>query len=167
MIQVAVSPYLDTAQEPASEVRMVKPKPIRQLRYCNAPIVETILMNVTIRYGVTPTQIRSKDRHKSIARARHVAAWLMWRADMSYPEIGLALNRDRTSMMYAVKNVEAWLAKEPNQRAALEAMTIPSDPPEVRMVPGVGMVLDDWSAEGLARAIGIKSGPMSSSEGST
>ena len=59
-------------------------------------------------YGITLDRLRRHDRHASIARARHVAMYLMRRlCGMSYPEIGRSLgNRHHATVMHGVCKVE-------------------------------------------------------------
>jgi chromosomal replication initiator protein len=66
----------------------------------------------------------SKDRHKSIAFARHVAMYLCkQRLKCSFPELGRAFgNRDHTTVMSAVRKVEALRGADPEVRAHLEAI---------------------------------------------
>jgi chromosomal replication initiator protein len=66
----------------------------------------------------------SKDRHKSIAFARHVAMYLCKaRLKASYPEIGRAFgNRDHTTVISAVRKVEALKTSDPEVRAHLDAL---------------------------------------------
>ncbi len=66
----------------------------------------------------------SKDRHKSIAFARHVAMYLCkQRLKCSFPEIGRAFgNRDHTTVMSAVRKVESLRTNDAEVRAHLEAL---------------------------------------------
>jgi chromosomal replication initiation ATPase DnaA len=101
---------------------------------------ETILFEVSVRFGVSPSQLLSKDRHKSIARARHVAAWLMRQTGLSFPEIGRALGgRDHTTAMNSVRRVEACLSTDPGDRPILEGMLQRRPAATVRLVLGAGM----------------------------
>src|SRR5262245_3431919 len=52
--------------------------------------------------------VLSKDRHKSVAQARHVCAWLLrYATGMSFPELGRNFgNRDHTTMMSSVKRID-------------------------------------------------------------
>ena len=68
--------------------------------------------------------LTSKDRHKSIAFARHVAMYLCkQRLKCSFPELGRAFgNRDHTTVISAVRKVEALRTSDPEVRAHLEAL---------------------------------------------
>jgi len=66
----------------------------------------------------------SKDRHKSIAFARHVAMYLCkQRLKCSFPELGRAFgNRDHTTVMSAVRKVEHLRANDGEVRAHIETI---------------------------------------------
>lgn len=91
--------------------------------------VNEILRCVAGSYLVSVHHLVSKDRHRSVAEARQVTAWLMRRlTTMSFPEIGRALgNRDHTTIMSNVKRTEArreepaFLAFTDALRAAVKA----------------------------------------------
>lgn len=75
---------------------------------------------------VTVAQVLSTSRDLSVARARHLIAYLL-RADsgMSYPQIGTVLGRDHTTVIHAVRHVETTpklmtLAALVRTRAAME-----------------------------------------------
>lgn len=145
--------FVDTAPEtgPVASVKdtlalrpVVAPKRIpMDLGSVYAPA--RVLGEVSGRFGVSVAEILSKDRHKSIARARHVAAWLLRQTGMSYPEIGRALGkRDHTTAMASVERVEAGLAAEPQWRPTLEAMLRVATSSALRLVAGEGAVFDDY-----------------------
>jgi chromosomal replication initiation ATPase DnaA len=65
-------------------------------------------------YRVTVNAITSPNRRSVVTHARMVAAWTIRTATgMSYPEIGRLLNKDHTTVMNAVKRVNA----DPKRRA--------------------------------------------------
>jgi chromosomal replication initiator protein len=66
----------------------------------------------------------SKDRHKSLAFARHVAMYLCkQRLQCSFPEVGRAFGgRDHTTVMSAVRKVENLREQDPEVRAHLEVL---------------------------------------------
>lgn len=84
--------------------------------------VEQIIERVAARYGLTVAELRSKDRHKSIARARHVAFWVLRQTrKMSFPELGRAMGkRDHTTAMNAVRSIEAKRLEDLELAAELE-----------------------------------------------
>lgn len=90
----------------------------------NDASVEDIQRAVCHHFKLRSTDLLSKDRHKSIAFARHVAMYLCkLRLKCSFPELGRAFgNRDHTTVMSAVRKVEALRGTDPEVRAHLEAL---------------------------------------------
>jgi chromosomal replication initiator protein len=90
----------------------------------NEASVDDIQRIVCHHFKLRTSDLLSKDRHKSIAFARHVAMYLCKnRLKCSFPELGRAFgNRDHTTVMSAVRKVEALRASDPEVRAHLEAI---------------------------------------------
>jgi chromosomal replication initiator protein len=90
----------------------------------NEASVEDIQRIVCHHFKLRSTDLLSKDRHKSIAFARHVAMYLCkQRLKCSFPELGRAFgNRDHTTVISAVRKVEALRSTDPEVRAHLEAI---------------------------------------------
>ena len=86
--------------------------------------VEDIQRVVCHHFKLRSGDLLSKDRHKSIAFARHVAMYLCkQRLKCSFPELGRAFgNRDHTTVMSAVRKVESLRTSDPEVRAHLEAI---------------------------------------------
>jgi chromosomal replication initiator protein len=86
--------------------------------------VEDIQRAVCHHFHLRSVDLTSKDRHKSVAFARHVAMYLCkQRLKCSFPEIGRAFgNRDHTTVMSAVRKIEAQRDSDPQVRAHLEAL---------------------------------------------
>jgi len=86
--------------------------------------VEDIQRAVCHHFHLRSSDLTSKDRHKSIAFARHVAMYLCkQRLKCSFPELGRAFgNRDHTTVMSAVRKIEAQRDADPQVRAHLEAI---------------------------------------------
>jgi chromosomal replication initiator protein len=86
--------------------------------------VEDIQRAVCHHFPLTNAELLSKDRHKSVAFARQVAMYLCrQRLKCSFPELGRAFgNRDHTTVMSAVRRVEALRQKDPQVNAHLEAI---------------------------------------------
>ncbi len=86
--------------------------------------VEDIQRAVCHHFHLRSTDLVSKDRHKSVAFARHVAMYLCkQRLKCSFPELGRAFgNRDHTTVMSAVRKIEAQRDTDPEVRAHLEAL---------------------------------------------
>src|SRR5690606_22041084 len=86
--------------------------------------VEDIQRAVCGHFRLTNAELLSKDRHKSVAFARQVAMYLCrQRLKCSFPELGRAFgNRDHTTVMSAVRRVEALRRKDPQVDAHLQAI---------------------------------------------
>lgn len=86
--------------------------------------VDDIQRIVCHHFKLRTSDLVSKDRHKSIAFARHVAMYLCkQRLKCSFPELGRAFgNRDHTTVMSAVRKVEHLRTTDPEVRAHLEAI---------------------------------------------
>jgi chromosomal replication initiator protein len=86
--------------------------------------VDDIQRVVCHHFKLRTSDLLSKDRHKSIAFARHVAMYLCkQRLKCSFPELGRAFgNRDHTTVMSAVRKVEQLRTSDPEVRAHLEAI---------------------------------------------
>jgi len=90
----------------------------------NEASVEDIQRVVCHHFKLRSGDLLSKDRHKSVAFARHVAMYLCkQRLKSSFPEIGRAFgNRDHTTVMAAVKKVGALRSTDAETRAHLEVL---------------------------------------------
>jgi chromosomal replication initiator protein len=101
-----------------AEVAMVSPR--RQ----ETRTVEDIQRAVCGHFRLTNSELLSKDRHKSVAFARQVAMYLCrQRLKSSFPELGRAFgNRDHTTVMSAVRKVEALRRSDPQVNAHLQAI---------------------------------------------
>jgi chromosomal replication initiator protein len=86
--------------------------------------VEDIQRIVCHHFKLRSTDLLSKDRHKSVAFARHVAMYLCkQRLKCSFPELGRAFgNRDHTTVMSAVRKIESLRSESAEVRADLEAI---------------------------------------------
>ncbi|MBK6463509.1 MAG: chromosomal replication initiator protein DnaA [Myxococcales bacterium] len=86
--------------------------------------VADVQREVCHHFKLTERELCSKDRHKSIAFARHVAMYLCkQRLKSSYPELGRAFgNRDHTTVMSAVRKIEGLRESDPEVRGHLEAL---------------------------------------------
>jgi chromosomal replication initiator protein len=87
--------------------------------------VEDIQRVVCSHFRLSNADLLSKDRHKSVAFARQVAMYLCrQRLKCSFPELGRAFgNRDHTTVMSAVRRVEALRQTDPQVNAHLEAIS--------------------------------------------
>ncbi len=91
----------------------------------HAPVsVDEVIRAVSHHFNLSSDDLRGKDRHRSIANARHVAIYLCrQRLKCSYPELGRHFgHRDHTSVMHAVKKVGALRENDPEMRGHLDAI---------------------------------------------
>jgi chromosomal replication initiator protein len=86
--------------------------------------VADIQKAVCSHFRLSNSELLSKDRHKSVAFARQVAMYVCrQRLKSSFPELGRAFgNRDHTTVMSAVRRVEALRQRDPQVNAHLEAI---------------------------------------------
>ena len=74
-------------------------------------------------FHVRSTDLTSKDRHRTIALARHVAMYLgKQRLGVSFPELGRAFGKDHTTVMSAVRKVGELRKTDQQVRAHLDAI---------------------------------------------
>lgn len=75
-------------------------------------------------YSLRPEDLRSRSRKRHITRPRQLAMYLCRRyTDASLKEIGRALSRDHTSVMYAIDAIERRTLEEPQLRYQLETIS--------------------------------------------
>ena len=86
--------------------------------------MDRILDEVCNHFHLKPADLVSHARHRSVARARHIAMFLCrQRLKCSFPEIGRAFaNRDHTTVMSAVRKVEALRGEDAELRAHIDAI---------------------------------------------
>jgi chromosomal replication initiator protein len=86
--------------------------------------VDDIQRVVCHHFKLRTADLFGKDRHKSVAFARHVAMYLCrQRLKCSFPELGRHFGgRDHTTVMSAVRKVEELRGRDPEVRAHLEAL---------------------------------------------
>ena len=74
-------------------------------------------------FHVRSSDLTSKDRHRTIALARHVAMYLAkQRLGVSFPELGRAFGKDHTTVMSAVRKVDELRRTDHQVRAHLDAI---------------------------------------------
>jgi len=102
----------------SSEISMISPTK------AETTSVEDIQRAVCGHFRLSNSELLSKDRHKSVAFARHVAMYLCrQRLGCSFPELGRAFgNRDHTTVISAVRRVEQLRQKDPQVNAHLAAI---------------------------------------------
>ncbi len=90
----------------------------------NEASVEDVQRVVCHHFKLRSGELLSKDRHRSVAFARHVAMYLCkQRLKCSFPELGRAFgNRDHTTVMSAVRKVEHLRSSDAEVRAHIDAL---------------------------------------------
>jgi chromosomal replication initiator protein len=83
----------------------------------------SILFAVGRYYGVNPDELKEKSRHKQVVIPRQIAMYLL-REDghLSTPDIGRLLNRDHTTVLHALKQIVADIARDGPSRAAVRGI---------------------------------------------
>lgn len=86
--------------------------------------IEDIQRAVCQHFHLRTSDLTSKDRHKTVAFARHVAMYLCkQRLKCSFPELGRAFgNRDHTTVMSACRKILSQREDDPDVRAHIEAI---------------------------------------------
>ncbi|MDR2493166.1 MAG: chromosomal replication initiator protein DnaA [Coriobacteriales bacterium] len=86
--------------------------------------IRTIQQEVETHFGVSHADLIGQRRSKSISHPRHIAMYLSRRlTNFSYPEIGrLFGNKDHSTVVYAVKNIENNTMLDPLKRAEVERL---------------------------------------------
>jgi chromosomal replication initiator protein len=97
----------------------------------HVPDVEEIQRIVADRLGVTPDDLRSRNRTSAIARARQVAMYLTRElTDLSLPAIARAFGRrDHTTVIHAIRRVSQRSTEDPALARTLEELTTRLRPP--------------------------------------
>lgn len=73
----------------------------------------TVLRAVADWYDIPEEQITGHKRSRHVVRARQMVMWLLRSmADMSYPEIGEAVNKDHTSALQGVKRMQCLMRED-------------------------------------------------------
>lgn len=85
--------------------------------------IEDVQRAVCQHFRLRVPDLIGKDRHKSIAFARHCAMFLCkQRLKYSYPEIGKAFDRDHSTVMSAVSSVAEQIERDPQVRFHIDAI---------------------------------------------
>jgi chromosomal replication initiator protein len=86
--------------------------------------VEDILNLIEAEFGVNREQIQSQNRLRAIVEARHVLFYLMRnsRFDFGVTEIGLIFNRDHTTVIHGVKQINNLIQFNKEYRNTIEKL---------------------------------------------
>ena len=97
------------------------------------PFIQVIIEEVARYYNVDPLAILGKDRHLSVARARHAAMYVTRLAGgYSFPQIGEAFGgKDHTTVMSACRKMARRSAADPKFKDAVDEL--------VNNVLGIGL----------------------------
>lgn len=70
--------------------------------------VRQIILEVALKYNISPDAITGRSRAKNIIPARHEAIWRARyeRPDLSLPQIGKVFDRDHTSCLAAIRKID-------------------------------------------------------------
>ena len=69
--------------------------------------IDKIFAKTAKKYGVQVSDIKGKKRTNEIAQARHICIYLIRNlTELSYPSIGKLLNRDHSTVMSSIEQVE-------------------------------------------------------------
>jgi chromosomal replication initiator protein len=105
-------------------------------------------------YGVRVEELRGPSRRQRLTRPRHVAMYLSRRyTGASYHEIGIALGRDHSTVLYAVDQTERRILEQPQLRYEIEALAarLGARPP-VRTGSGLSARSGGGSTPGTGRS---------------
>ncbi|HUU03212.1 MAG TPA: chromosomal replication initiator protein DnaA [Myxococcota bacterium] len=85
--------------------------------------VEDVLKVVAGLFNVKVSDLKGSKRLRSISRPRQIAMYVCRTyLDATYPEIGNHLNKDHSTAISAVRNVEKMIVSDPSIREAIEAI---------------------------------------------
>lgn len=78
---------------------------------------------VARRFGVTERELMSPRRGQGVARCRQLAMFLAYRStSFSMPQIGRAFGRDHTTVLHAIRKIEALCAEDAGLRDTLKEL---------------------------------------------
>jgi chromosomal replication initiator protein len=97
-------------------------------------MVALIQATVADSYGIARDRMKSAARDRPVAWPRQIAMYLARElTGFSLPSIGRMFNRDHTTVMYAIRQVEARIAYDPEQRADVRALREALEKPEAQL----------------------------------
>ena len=102
--------------------RVAPPSPERPIRVSKFG-VENIIALVAAYYQILPSHIKGNRRTQRVAIPRQVAMYLARVIDnLSYPELGLAFNRDNSTVQSACQKVREKMRSDESFRRAVEEL---------------------------------------------
>jgi chromosomal replication initiator protein len=85
--------------------------------------IDDVLKVVASLFNVKISDLKGSKRLRSISRPRQIAMYICRTfLDATYPEIGNHLNKDHSTAISAVRNVEKMISSDPSVREAIEAI---------------------------------------------
>jgi hypothetical protein len=94
--------------EPPRPTRESVKRAIMTLTNVDAPAAWIILARICAATGVSLTELRGEGRSQPVALARQFAAWMLVnKRGLSLNEAGRFLNRDHTTILHAVRAIDA------------------------------------------------------------
>jgi chromosomal replication initiation ATPase DnaA len=129
------SEAIELSTEPISGelLEPLRPKPL------GSPLAE-LVEETAAAFRVSSAEVLSRDRHSTIADARHVVAWRIRKQwGWSFPHIGKVLALDHTTIMSAVRKIDREIANGSGLGAAALSLYRPV---VVRRIAGAGVVLE-------------------------
>lgn len=88
-----------------------------------------LIATTAFMFGVEQRDLFSANRTARVAEARQALAWALRQSNWSLEAIGDFLRRDHTTIIYALKAVEAKARHNPRFAERLSALAQPVDPP--------------------------------------
>jgi len=78
-------------------------------------LANLIVKFTALHFNVAPERVYSKDQHKAVADARHIACYFIYNEmKLNRCQVGRLLNRDHSTVLQSIRKVENLLsAKDP------------------------------------------------------
>lgn len=101
---------------------LMRPPPVR-LPTVVPSVVPSVVAATARFYGVTAALINGAPRYREVVRARHIAMYIAKKVTgLSYPSLGREFNRDHSTILHGVKQVEERLGREPKLVTEIETI---------------------------------------------
>ncbi len=83
---------------------------------------QTTIARVAAHTGISASVILGRSRTMAVTYARHLAIYLLWKQGESIMALGGLFDRDRSTVLHAVRRIEAERYNRAETRADLEAL---------------------------------------------
>ena len=88
------------------------------------PTPDDIIDETAKYYGISPKDLRGKSRTREVAQARHIAMYLIRQlTNLSLQDVGRIFDRDHTTVLNSLSNVEARISREKDFNLVLKDIT--------------------------------------------